>query len=117
MIILSDLFDDLEQLEYGLKHLRYNKMDVSLLHIIDPAEQDFPFQDPTLFKGLESHLEQMTDPRTLCKAYRKEFADYLHRIGTMCRTMNIDYQLLRTDQSLEVAISSFLTHRLQHVKR
>ena len=37
----------------GLKHLRHRRHDVILLHVLDPAEIDFPFQQVTMFKGLE----------------------------------------------------------------
>jgi len=53
VVLLSDLFDDVEALQLGLKHLRHRRHEVIVLQVIDPAEQDFPFADPTLFKGLE----------------------------------------------------------------
>ena len=59
VIVLSDFFDDLESLTMGLKHFRHRRHDVTLMQVIDPAEQDFDFEEPTLFKGQE------TDPRTL----------------------------------------------------
>ena len=69
-MILSDFFDDPETLVMGLKHFWHRRHDVVLLQIIDPAEQDFAFVDPTLFKGLENLGEQLTEPRALKKAYQ-----------------------------------------------
>lgn len=115
VIILSDLFDNLDELERGLKHFRYRKMDVSVLHIIDPAEQDFPFDSPTLFKGLEVTLEQMAEPRSLRKAYQKEFEQFLQQTRGICRTLQMEHQLIRTDQPLDIAISSYLNHRMQRL--
>ena len=63
MIILSDLFDDVATLHSGLKHFRHRRHDVSVMQIIDPAEQDFPFDDPTRFRGLEGQAEQSAEPR------------------------------------------------------
>ncbi|MGE3317577.1 MAG: DUF58 domain-containing protein, partial [Planctomycetaceae bacterium] len=117
VIILSDLFDDVGQILSGLKHFRHRRHDVSLIQIIDPAEQDFPFEDPTLFKGLEGLPEQMTEPRGLRKAYRAEFEKFLRDIRRGCRDLQMDYQLIRTDQTLDVALTSFLSHRRHRAGR
>jgi uncharacterized protein (DUF58 family) len=58
VLILSDLFDDPAGLMSGLKHFRHRRHDVSVLQIIDPAEQDFLFDEPTRFRGLEQLEEQ-----------------------------------------------------------
>ena len=117
VIILSDLFDDPDALFAGLKHFRHRRHDVSLLHIIDPAEQDFLFDEPTLFKDLETPLEHMTEPRALQKAYRKEFEGFLQDTKRATRNLNMDYALLRTDSPLDVAITSFLQSRSRMGKR
>lgn len=117
VIVLSDLFDDPDSLLLGLKHFRYRRHDVSLMQIIDPAEQDFPFEDPTLFKGLEGLPERMTEPRSLRRAYREEFEEFLRRVRYGCRNLHMDYLLLRTDQPLDAALTGFLSHRARRVRR
>src|SRR5262245_39768764 len=47
VVVVSDLFDDVPSLMLGLKHLRHRRHEVLVLHVVDPAEQDFPFIDPT----------------------------------------------------------------------
>ncbi len=113
VIIFSDLFDDLDSMLLGLKHFRHRRHDVSVVQIIDPAEQDFPFVDPTLFIGLENMPDQMTDPRALRRAYRKEFDESLKRTRRALRDLQMDYVLLRTDTPLDVALSSFLQRRMK----
>ncbi|MEQ8856420.1 DUF58 domain-containing protein [Gimesia sp.] len=115
IIIISDLFDDIESVLLGLKHFRHRKHDVSLLQVIDPAEQDFPFQEPVLFHGLENLPEQMVEPRALKKAYQDEFEKFLKTVQRGCRDLKLDYSLIRTDQSLDVALSAFLSHRQSRV--
>jgi uncharacterized protein (DUF58 family) len=117
VIILSDLFDDPESTILGLKHFRHRRHDVSVMQVIDPAEQDFPFEDPTLFKGLEGLPEQMTDPRALQRAYRREFDAFLRRIRGGCRDLHMEHVLLRTDRPLETALSSFLAQRMARAGR
>ena len=53
----------------GLKHLRHRRHEVIVFHVLDPAELDFPFQQTTLFKGLEQLPDVLTDPRALRQAY------------------------------------------------
>ncbi|MGA2618706.1 MAG: DUF58 domain-containing protein [Thermoguttaceae bacterium] len=111
VIVLSDLFDDLDALLAGLKHFRHRRHEVLLMHVLDPAELDFPFQQPTLFRGLEGLPTVLAEPRALRKAYQQEFNKYLFRLKQGCRQHRIDYVLFRTDQSLEVALSSYLASR------
>lgn len=111
ILVISDFFDDLPSLLLGLKHFRHRRHEVIALQIIDPAEQDFPFRDPTLFKGLEGLPEQMTDPRALRRAYQREFESFLTQLRGGCRDLRIEHRLIRTDESLDVALSSFLAER------
>ena len=117
VVILSDFFDDPETLMLGLKHFRHRRHDVVLLQVIDPAEQDFPFVDPTLFKGLEGLGDQHTEPRALKAAYQREFEEFLKSIRSGARDMHMDYVLLRTDQPLEVALHEFLSRRMHKATR
>lgn len=117
ILIISDLFDHVEDILMGLKHLRHKRHEVIVLQVVDPAEQDFPFRDPTLFKGLEHWPEMMTDPRSLRAAYQQEFETFLKDLRRGCREMRIDHLLLRTDASLDIALSSFLASRAKRISR
>lgn len=111
VVLLSDLFDDVPALLMGLKHLRHRRHEVIVMQVIDPAEQDFPFLDPTLFRGLEGLPELMTDPRALRTAYQHEFNRFLDDVRHGCRDLHMDHVLLRTDQPLDLALRTFLTSR------
>jgi uncharacterized protein (DUF58 family) len=111
VIIFSDLFDDPATLMMGLKHFRHRRHDVSVVQVVDPAEQDFPFEEPTLFKGMEQPLESLTEPKSIAKAYRAEFAGFLSEVASGCRDLGMSYHLLRTDQPLDAAITAFLQAR------
>lgn len=108
VIVLSDLFDDVDKMMAGLKHLRHRRNDVILLHVLDPAELDFPFQDTTLFRGLEQSSNLLAEPRNLRKAYLREFGAYLRRLKQGCRAERIDYVTVRTDRPVDVALRECL---------
>ncbi len=61
----------------GLKHFRHRRHEVIVLHVLDPAELDFPFQQTTLFRGLEQLPDVLAEPRALRKAYLDEFGGFL----------------------------------------
>ena len=58
----------------------------------------------------------VADPRSLRKAYLEEFGRYLKEVKKACRANRVDYVLLRTDQPLDVALSSFLSSRMRRVR-
>jgi len=116
VVIVSDLFDDVEAMLAGLKHLRHRRHDVIVLHVLDPAEIDFPFQQVTMFKGLEAMGEVVTDPRSLRDAYQREIQSFVRRIRAGCRAQQIDYLMIRTDQPLDAVLRTFLSARRKRFK-
>ena len=116
VVIISDLFDDVDSMLAGLKHLRHRKHDVILLHVLDPAEIDFPFQQVTMFKGLEALGDVVTEPRSLQAAYQREVQAFLKQVRAGCRGQQIDYVTIRTDQPLDAVLTTFLSARKKRVK-
>ncbi len=116
VMIFSDFFDNVNSLLAGLKHFHHRRHDVVLLHVLDPAELDFPFQRPTQFQGLEEFPDVMTDPQSLRRAYLKELGLFQQKLREGCRTMNMDYELMRTDRPLDAALRSFLAGRMARMK-
>jgi uncharacterized protein (DUF58 family) len=116
VMIFSDLFDDVNSMLAGLKHFRHRRHEVVIFHVLDPAELEFPFRQTTLFKGLEQMPEVLTDPQSLRKAYLEEFGKFLHNVKKGCRQHRIDYVQLRTDESLEIALSTYLASRMARAK-
>jgi uncharacterized protein (DUF58 family) len=114
--VFSDLFDEVARVITGLKHFRHRRHEVIVFHILDPAEIDFPFRDPTLFKGLEGMEDILTDPHALRRAYQVELGSFLTQMEKECRMIDIDYVPLRTDQSLDVPLSSYLASRSARIR-
>jgi uncharacterized protein (DUF58 family) len=106
--VVSDFFDALAR---GLRHLHYRRHDVLLLQIADPAELDFPFESPTLFRGLEQWRDVMTDPRSIRRSYLAEVKHHLGQLKGLARELGFDYALLRTDHPLGPALAAVLAQR------
>jgi uncharacterized protein (DUF58 family) len=116
VVVISDLFDDVDSLLAGLKHFRHRRHDVIVLHILDPAELDFPFQHVTMFKGLEALGDVVTEPRSLRVAYQHEVQSFVKHVRTGCRAQQIDYLLVRTDEPLDIVLTAFLSARKKRIK-
>ncbi len=111
VVLLSDCFAEPGSVEAALKHFRHRRHDVSVLQIVDPAEQEFPFDEPTVFHDVESSQSEFVDPRGVQAAYRREFEEFRRRLEATSRDLGMDYALLRTDIPLEQALSGFLLRR------
>ncbi len=116
VFVISDMFDDVQSVLSGFKHLRHKKHEVILWHVLDGAELTFPFQETTLFRGLEQEGQLLTDPRGLREGYLKNLQEYLTQLSRGCRDQNIDYVQLRTDTPLSVALSSYFASRMNRTR-
>jgi uncharacterized protein (DUF58 family) len=116
IVILSDFFDDIGSIQQGLRHLRYKKHELMVFQILDPMEVNFPFEDVTLFKGLEGLGDLLTEPRALRDGYMQQLNDFTEQMKKMCRGMHIDFQRMNSGDSLDVALSNFLANRAASIK-
>jgi uncharacterized protein (DUF58 family) len=116
IVVLSDFLDDLAGVEKGLRHLRYRKHELMVFQVLDPQEIEFPFEDVTLFKGLEQMGELLTEPRALRQGYLEQLAGFTDALKRMCRALHIDFARFSSSDSLDVALSSFLATRAASIK-
>jgi uncharacterized protein (DUF58 family) len=111
VVLISDLFVDLPTLRQSLRHFRHRRHEVVVFHVMHDDELTFPFQDNTLFKGLEVAQELHTEPRALRKSYLESVGRFLHEARKCCAAGGIDYVLLNTKEPLDAALSRYLAFR------
>jgi len=111
VIILSDLFDEPEDVKLALAHFRKQHHDVILFHVLDPTEIDFPFRKGAQFEDMETREVVTVDPRAMAEDYMKVFGEFMEGYRKSCAEMNIDYRLVRTDQSIESYVRAYLEER------
>ena len=116
IVLLSDFFDDIESIRKGLRHLRYKKHEIMAFQILDPAEIVFPFEDATLFKGLEEMGELLTEPRALREGYLEQLRLATEELRKMCRGMHVDFTRMNSGDPLDVTLSGFLAGRAATIK-
>ena len=111
VVVISDLFDDPDQLVESLKHFRHKKHEVVVFHVLDPAELTFPFDDVTRIEDMEDRREVISDPRAFRKAYLEELARFLETVRSGCQAAQIDYALAETGQPFDRFLGTYLARR------
>jgi len=111
VVLISDLVGDVEDVLKGLRQLRSRNHEVIVLHVLDPAEIEFPFDDMTLFEGLEEHPDFLADPKELRRAYLEHVEHFRTTLRHGCLAHRIDVVEMNTSTPLDVALSTYLARR------
>ena len=112
VIIVSDMFGDLESIIKALQHFRYRKHEVMLLHVMADEELTFPFEKWTNFRCLEERaLQQQLDPRAIRAAYLDRVGQFVRGLDLECGRMQIDYVPMNTKIPYDVALANYLVNR------
>lgn len=111
VILLSDLLDEPMEVMQGLRHLRYQKHEVLVFHLLDHDEIAFPFTQLTQFEDLEDETRVITDPRAIAADYQEQIQQFIKDYETMCRRQAIDYTLFDTRMPLDKGLLKYLAWR------
>lgn len=117
VVLVSDLFLELNTLTQALQQFRLRRHEVIVLHVLHEDELTFPFEGNTLFRGLEVDQEVQANPRALRRSYLEVFGRYLENVRKLCASQNIDYVRLSTAEPLDAALAAYLTLRARTRKR
>jgi len=111
VVLVSDLVGDVDDVLRGLRRLRGHKHDVIVMQVLDPAECEFPFDQMTLFEGLEEFPDLLADPKSLRKTYMDHLAEFRQKLRVGCSAERIDVVEMNTRTPLDVALTTYLAHR------
>ncbi len=111
VFVISDLFDEEPGALKRLLQLRLRKNDVSIFHVLDPDEVDFPFEDNTLFLSMEDERQQQANPREIRESYLEEMRAFLLDSKRTCSEADCDYEAVRTDEPLDRVLLRYLGRR------
>ena len=109
--LVSDFYENPEDLLEAAKPYSYLGNDLIMFHVLDPAEIDFPYNDPSRFMDLESGEEVPVVPEVFATQYRKMIQDHIETLRTKCSESRIDYVLLNTSKPLDEALFTYLGNR------
>ncbi len=116
LVIVSDLFTDLEPLYDGLNRLRFLGHEVLVMQVLDRDELELPFDGPTIFHDIEGEEELFAEPWAFRKSYRRAMDDFLSGVSQECGKRGYDHVRFLTDEPLGASLSYFL-HTRQETSR
>lgn len=116
IIVFSDMLDSTDQMEAlfsALQHLRYNKHEVILFHIVEGKEElAFEFENrPYEFVDLESGEKVKLQPHQIKQSYISRMQALQKEIENRCHQYNIDRVVVDLSQPVEQVLYSFLIKR------
>jgi uncharacterized protein (DUF58 family) len=113
VVVISDLFGDVDDTLMGIRHFRHRKHEVIVFHVLDDDEITFPFTDLTKFVGLELEPDLLVDPRGVREEYLLHFRDFCERLERGCREMQVDLVRMNTREELAPLLAQYLARRMR----
>ncbi|MBT8043969.1 MAG: DUF58 domain-containing protein [Verrucomicrobiae bacterium] len=111
VILISDLFADVDDIMRGLQRLRFSGHNVIVFHTLDPYELEFPFKGTWKFDALEDDEELVTQPEKIRSGYISNLTAYLDELRTRCIGSGVGYTLVDTSRPLDGLLSEYLENR------
>ncbi len=111
VVLLSDLFGDVDKIVSALDHLRHLNHEVIIFHIMDPVERDLSLDGNIRFHDLESGETLTTQAEGVRDAYRQAVNDWRDQIEVECRKRAIDRVELVTTDPPDQALVDYLVKR------
>ncbi|MEJ0041180.1 MAG: DUF58 domain-containing protein [Rhizomicrobium sp.] len=101
----SDFLSPLTDIEATLRRLSHSAVTGQVVHIIDPAEEDFPYAGRVRFEDTKGDLsETIGRAETVAPAYRARFKAHAETLGALARRLGWSYIAHRTDKPPQTAL-------------
>lgn len=113
VIVISDLYEEPDNVLSGLRHLAFRGNDVIVFQILDPAELRFDFPDAAQFVDMETRAEMHVIPDYIRQEYRRLLRSQIAQYEKECRMDRMDFSMIDTSQPLDSALFGYLVRREQ----
>jgi uncharacterized protein (DUF58 family) len=110
-IVISDFYEDPEVIVRNIAPLRFHGNEVILFHILDPQEIRPVMTGPVILVDLETEQKLEVIPEYTRTSYRAKIDAHIEQLRSRTREAGMDYQLLVTNQPLDLALREYLTLR------
>ncbi|HEY2378827.1 MAG TPA: DUF58 domain-containing protein [Gemmatimonadaceae bacterium] len=104
IVLVSDLLMDIPEVERAVRGLRAVGHDVTVLHLMDPAERELPSSGEAVFVDPESALEIAASVADVRAAYRQTVGEVIDEWRTMFTSIGATYELIFTDAPFGVPL-------------
>ena len=113
LVLISDLYDEPRNVLDAVSELRNRGNEIIVMHVLDPAELEFPFDEASSFQDMESDDRMPVVPAMLRDQYRALIKAHTTELSRLLGDNRIDYVLLDTSRPLENALFDYLARRQQ----
>src|SRR5947209_6721821 len=110
-VVISDFFSEGDTGLELLRQLDGMRQEVIVFHLLAPEELDLPYHEEHLMEDSETGEELPVHPELFRKEYQKRLGNFCECIRQECIKLEIDYQQVRTDAPLDVALLAYLERR------
>jgi uncharacterized protein (DUF58 family) len=117
VLVISDFYEEPDRVIESLRLLRGRGHDLVVFHLLDPAELELPFEDPTSFEDMETGEQLPVVPKRLREGYRELLRAHVDELGSRLGGERVDYQMLDTSQPLDHALFRYLTIRERRARK
>jgi uncharacterized protein (DUF58 family) len=111
LLVISDLYEEPRAVVDAVHRLRNRGNDLIVMHVLDPAELEFPFEEAGSFQDLESGEQLPVVPDYLRDEYRSLVAAHVAELSRLMGDQHIDYALFDTSKPLDHALFHYLSSR------
>jgi uncharacterized protein (DUF58 family) len=111
LVLVSDLYEEPDAVMEAVGPLRFRGHDLIVFHLLDPAELDFSFTEPSAFEDLESGVQIPVVPDKLAEQYRELVQAHIAGLTERFSANRVDYSLVNTSSPLDHALFTYLTAR------
>ena len=111
LVLISDGFGCLEELEPALQHLRFRRHEVIFFHTLDPYELELPHGALSDFQDAETGQRLPVDPLVDRPGYLERFNSFRETVRQSCHKTQTDYVLANTGEPIEKLLFRYLLQR------
>lgn len=111
-VVISDFFTADDTLVELLRQLHAQRQEILVLQLLAPEELDLPFEGEYIIEDSETAEEVVVQMEDFRSEYRRRVEAFCDRIRQECIRLEADYQRVRTDQPLDVALIAYLERRM-----
>jgi len=110
-VVISDFYEKPETIIAHTAPLRFRGNEVILFQVLDPEEIRPAMKRPAILVDLETDHRIEVIPEYTKTAYRTKIDAHVEQLRSRARAAGMDYQLLVTNQPLDLALREYLTLR------
>ena len=115
IVVVSDFFDDIPEMESAFRFARYHNHEVLAFQVLTETERTFPYTVQTNFVDSETSERVVSEPRAVRREYLRLLQDHNDALRNACEECEIDLVSLTTTDTLADVLTAYLSRRMQRV--